>query len=649
MERDFKRSKFESSLDEDEFNQAYIEEIEHYLQTLENDYQKSKNDSEIEKTRKEKIKNIEKIVRLLENYDDPIFDKESGKLDIDLLVKNCNIKYNRKHIKSRFIMDFPLEEIDSILTCLQKVLDHVFVILPSMTKVGSERIIEELKLIKDHISSPNVLFNGKTALYEAVWNDNHDVITYLLSLPNINPNVRSRNRETPLIRAIIGSNLKNIRLLMEHPETNPNLTDITGNTPLIIALRNDFEGKENQTFEIIKAILSGKNVVNISYKYYGISAYEWSKSPLFKVYLMEYALKNKISTPIPTDQYFVELSKFFDQRIAKDRMNNLLLNNLVSSPNVKDTSGKTALHFAVENKNLIVLEYLLSLPNIDPNVSDINGITPLMRAVMIKEKTFVEKILEHLRTNVNSMDKNGVTSLMIAANINDSTTSSDLMKLLLRYGANVWLTNNKKQTTFEFCANAECRDILINLMLKVNVKDLPKDMSLLFVRSLQQRIICYFLYPNELHNLATNVGISKEIIESSTRTELCKMVSNVIASSGIYDKKFLLYEKRQALLRDAFYVESLFVVGKSKKLSLEELKNDESTSLKKKRLIEWYENLLKTFNIYSSKSSIEKLSKKTRDLFNNHLDDMYLSNVDVDEELMKFRQLHDEFEVIRNS
>lgn len=78
--------------------------------------------------------------------------------------------------------------------------------------------------------------------------------------------------------------------------------------------------------------------------------------------------------------------------------------------NFQNKTGNSALHIAVTNKDMDLLELLLKNKNIKIDISDCNGDTPLTKALFLFDKRFDEDIVIKLLdcgADINKFDKYG--------------------------------------------------------------------------------------------------------------------------------------------------------------------------------------------------------------------------------------------------
>ena len=78
--------------------------------------------------------------------------------------------------------------------------------------------------------------NGETALMLAAYSGNIEILTFLLSSPNININQQDLSGQTALIIAAYQGHQEFVQYLISRQGVNPNLADYRGVTPLLAAI-----------------------------------------------------------------------------------------------------------------------------------------------------------------------------------------------------------------------------------------------------------------------------------------------------------------------------------------------------------------------------------------------------------------------------
>lgn len=132
-----------------------------------------------------------------------------------------------------------------------------------------------------------------------------------------------------------------------------------------------------------------------------------------------------------------------------------------SDANARDPdSGRTPLHFAVENNDCEMVEQLLER-GADVNVREKTGNTPLHFAAIGNASEVAELLLDR-GAYVNAQDSGGTTPLHNAASNN---ASSEAAEVLLSHGADVNVQNNDGNTPLDLARRgdaSETVELLLN-------------------------------------------------------------------------------------------------------------------------------------------------------------------------------------------
>ena len=129
------------------------------------------------------------------------------------------------------------------------------------------------------------------------------------------------------------------------------------------------------------------------------------------------------------------------------------LRNNNASYDIRDKSGCTVLHYAVDGGNLDCIQYLL-MDGLDVNVTDtVSGWTPLIRAASISGSKEVAEMLIKYKANLNILDKDNKNALMIAV-INGN---QPFVQCLVENGADLNITNEYGKTAYEMAVAMDRR------------------------------------------------------------------------------------------------------------------------------------------------------------------------------------------------
>lgn len=196
---------------------------------------------------------------------------------------------------------------------------------------------------------------GDTAFIIAVRNGNADAVEMLLPHKDLRINEQNHNREFALIEAVQNRYLNILKMLLSHESCNVNLKDARGDTALIAAIKNEIE-----SIDIIKMLLARKDININEQNHNGRSA------------LIEATINGRF-------------------HIVK-----MLLEHRDIGINIKDDMGNTALMYAVELQNQPIIKLMIEKGA--QNIANNAGETPVQRAREIFQGLgfFVEK---HLMAN----------------------------------------------------------------------------------------------------------------------------------------------------------------------------------------------------------------------------------------------------------
>ncbi len=131
-----------------------------------------------------------------------------------------------------------------------------------------------------------------------------------------------------------------------------------------------------------------------------------------------------------------------------------IIANLISCakplPNIENSKDKaTPLTVAAQHRNLEVAEFLIRALPEDVNVQDSNGRTALHYAMHNRDAQMVQFLIDN-NANVNAQDSNGRTALHYAIRNNNAK----MVEFLIAKGADVNLATNNKETPLMLAANS---------------------------------------------------------------------------------------------------------------------------------------------------------------------------------------------------
>ncbi|KAL5009293.1 hypothetical protein ScPMuIL_014874 [Solemya velum] len=131
----------------------------------------------------------------------------------------------------------------------------------------------------------------------------------------------------------------------------------------------------------------------------------------------------------------------------------------------RDRAGRTALHWAVSNKNVLLVKGLLQL-KVDKTIFDDDGLTPFHIAVQVGSKECVDILAEHDDKILDSQDAWGYTPLISAI----LQGNLEMCQHLVDKGADVDQSERRKKRTPLHLAVYKRRIDIFELLLKANAK-----------------------------------------------------------------------------------------------------------------------------------------------------------------------------------
>ena len=157
-------------------------------------------------------------------------------------------------------------------------------------------------------------------------------------------------------------------------------------------------------------------------------------------------------------QMFSDGFKFLEAVEKKDRRTVIeLVNQNKTIIDSRDVSkGHTALHIAVQRRDLAWIDYLLGL-NANTNIADKQGATPLTLAAQMG---FVEAVslLSSRGARVDVANNAGETPLMSAVHRRDMA----LLRVLLRAGADPDRKDNSGRSARDYAALDDANGVIVN-------------------------------------------------------------------------------------------------------------------------------------------------------------------------------------------
>lgn len=224
-------------------------------------------------------------------------------------------------------------------------------------------------------------------------------------------------------------------------------------------------GRTRNKMEIIKTLVN--NGADVNFSFYGLPIFNslftliriqnWDIE-ILDLLLAKGADPNKCTLESPL-MALINTS-CSDNEIFKvlQAMNKLL--EYGADPNLKDYYGRTALMMAAEKGNLEIVKLLLTPNFVNPIISLISA-GKYKQAV--DDKTIRKTSRSIRRANANIQDNDGKTALMYVLSrgmIDARANHIEIVKLLLKYGANPNLKDKRGKTTLDYAKGTENTEII---------------------------------------------------------------------------------------------------------------------------------------------------------------------------------------------
>jgi len=209
---------------------------------------------------------------------------------------------------------------------------------PSFLSTKSPSLEELMETIESGIN-PNVFYQGNTALTTAALCNSLTLVDKLLSLPNINVNMKNDAGNTALAIAVIRNNVDMVQSLLK-AGSNPNIAD--GDTPLMLAIQDKKQ-------ELVSMLLKAGADPNKGNK---------AKTPLIIAIAAEYPNLTTIQTLIDNGAEVnaqnnlqeTALTQAIESELSRWRQKDVdsllkviqILRTNNADPNLTNSSGKTA-------------------------------------------------------------------------------------------------------------------------------------------------------------------------------------------------------------------------------------------------------------------------------------------------------------------
>ncbi|KAK2715890.1 hypothetical protein QYM36_010456 [Artemia franciscana] len=297
---------------------------------------------------------------------------------------------------------------------------------------GYVKIVEDFLKYGANVNTllgPSGHGKGLTPLHIAVINKQEEMANLLIS-NKADINARDENGKTPIFYATKNADLKLTKFLLAN-EAN------VKNSPEVL-----FQAVETECMEIVKVLLSYDADVNASDKY--------GQTALHLIALQDdgFSVVRKCMVCNPRGNEVLGRNSQVKEAIAK------LLLNKGAGVDARTIKGETALHFAIQNENVKVVETILEY-NANVNLGTKNGDMPLCLSSLTGNVEICTMLLNK-GANVNVKKNGGISALHIAA----QNHHGNIVKLLLNYGARVNSQDNDGRTALHYaCYNGSIETV----------------------------------------------------------------------------------------------------------------------------------------------------------------------------------------------
>jgi ankyrin repeat protein len=274
----------------------------------------------------------------------------------------------------------------------------------------------------------------------------------------------ARINEEHLISAITDWDVETVRNLLKNGADISSARGRDGMNALHVASRYA------ETTDLIDAILdTGKIDINGGDNKYGRTPLHWAIMGTNRDINARHLIRKGADPTIADEEGDTPLhyAVLYAEKIKEI---NLILENFLVDINCRGDKGRTALHHAIEARNVITVRYLLK-KGADPNVADENGATPLHLAA---EKDYdydttelIDIILETGKCNINGVDSNGRTPLHYAIETNANANAITInVRRLIQLGADPGIADKNGVTPLHVaCAcNAQSMGLIAILL-----------------------------------------------------------------------------------------------------------------------------------------------------------------------------------------
>ncbi|XP_037664488.1 rabankyrin-5 isoform X2 [Choloepus didactylus] len=168
-----------------------------------------------------------------------------------------------------------------------------------------------------------------------------------------------------------------------------------------------------------------------------------------------------------------------------------------ASVNAQDAEGRTPVHVAISNQHSVIIQLLISHPDVHLNVRDRQGLTPFACAMTYKNNKAAEAILKRESGAAEQVDNKGRNFLHVA--VQNSDIESVLFLISVQANVNSRVQDASKLTPLHLAVQAGSEIIVRNLLLAgAKVNELTKHRQTALHLAAQQDLptICSVLLEN---------------------------------------------------------------------------------------------------------------------------------------------------------
>ena len=240
----------------------------------------------------------------------------------------------------------------------------------------------------------------------ASWKGNLDIVTFLISECNCNPQCPDNNGKTPLHCACEDGRLEVAKHLIKEHKCNPEHVDSVGYTPLQSAARNGH-------LTIMKYLISERGCnPQVGDSKYGFTPLHLA---VFKGHhhIVKFLLSDCNCDAECASKYGITALQLACEN-GQLEVAKYLTKEHKCNPEHADNDGCTPLHSAARHGCLTIVKYLISELGCNPQIGNNGGLTPLHLAVFKGHHHIVKFLLSDCNCDAECASNNGSTPLHFA-------------------------------------------------------------------------------------------------------------------------------------------------------------------------------------------------------------------------------------------